>query len=78
MAHTTAETTRGALCREIYSEKVVVAEERRARLEVSPSGAFGAAWLDAALSNNYRRPVIGYADDLESFGRREVAAFYQR
>lgn len=64
--------------RELYSEKQVVAEEKRMRIDNSPMGSFQAAFLDAALSNNYRRPVIGYSEDVEALGRREVADFHSQ
>jgi hypothetical protein len=31
-----------------------------------------------SLSNNYRRPVLGFSDDLQALGRREVADFFAR
>ncbi len=30
------------------------------------------------FGNNYGRPVIGYQNDLDAMGRREVAAFHAR
>ena len=52
--------------RALYSEKRVVAEERRARIDNAPLGRFQEAFAGAALANNYRRPVIGYAADVEA------------
>ena len=45
--------------RELYSEKKVVAEERRLRIDSSPMGRYQQQFALAALGNNYRRPVIG-------------------
>ena len=45
--------------RELYSEKLVVAEERRLRIDSSPMGRFQQHFSQEALLNNYRRPVIG-------------------
>lgn len=39
---------------------------------------FTQAYISAALSNNYRRPVIGYAEDVAATGRRELQAFFTR
>ena len=63
--------------RELYSEKRVVAEERRSRIDNSPMGRFQEAFLAAAASNNYRRPIIGYELDVAGLGRREVEAFFR-
>jgi predicted Zn-dependent peptidase len=63
--------------RELYSEKRVVAEERRSRIDNSPMGRFQEAFLGAAITNNYRRPIIGYELDVEGLGRREVEAFFR-
>ena len=56
--------------RALYSEKRVVAEERRARIDNAPLGRFQEAFAGAALGNNYRRPVIGYAQDVEALVRQ--------
>ncbi len=45
---------------------------------VAVQGRFQEAFAEAALANNYRRPVIGYAADVERLGRREVDAFFRR
>ncbi len=58
--------------RELYSEKRVVVEERRLRVEDSPMGAFQEAFSAKAFANNYGRPVIGWPDDFARLGRREV------
>ena len=58
--------------RALYSEKRVVAEERRARIDNAPLGRFQEAFAGAALANNYSRPVIGYAQDVEALVRDRV------
>lgn len=63
--------------RELYSEKRVVAEERRSRIDNSPMGRFQEAFLGTAAANNYRRPIIGYEGDVAGLGRREVEAFFR-
>jgi predicted Zn-dependent peptidase len=62
--------------RELYSEKKVVFEERRMRVENAPLGRFQERFAAVSLTNNYRRPVIGFPEDLERMGRREVAQFF--
>lgn len=62
--------------REVYSEKKVVLEERRLRVDNAPLGAFQEQFAQASLTNNYRRPVIGYEADIQGLGRREVASFF--
>ena len=62
--------------REIYSEKQVVLEERRLRVDNSPLGPFQEQLALRSLGNNYRRPVIGFEADIQRIGRREVAQFF--
>lgn len=64
--------------RELYSEKRVVFEERRMRVDDSPMGKFQESFAAQAMTNNYRRPVIGYPADLALLGRREVQAFFNQ
>ncbi|KAK9915474.1 hypothetical protein WJX75_009718 [Coccomyxa subellipsoidea] len=73
-----AERFQAPVFRELYSEKRVVAEERRSRIDATPLGRFQEAFLGAALANNYARPVIGFERDVASLGRREVEAFFRR
>lgn len=58
--------------RELYSEKRVVTEERRLRVDDSPMGGFQEAFSAKAFANNYGRPVIGWPADFQRLGRREV------
>lgn len=64
--------------RELYSEKKVIEEERRLRVDNSPGGRFQLGFAQASLSNNYRRSVIGSAEDFDGLGRREVEDFFKR
>jgi predicted Zn-dependent peptidase len=73
-----AERFRAPVFRGLYSEKRVVLEERRQRVDAAPLGHFQEAFAAAALGNNYRRPVIGFQADIEALGRREVATFFAR
>lgn len=64
--------------REFYTERDVVMEERRMRVEASPGGALYEAHLDAAYSvHPYGQPVVGYRSDLETLGRADVARYYR-
>lgn len=64
--------------RELYSEKRVVFEERRMRVDDSPMGKFQESFAAQAMTNNYRRPVIGYPADLALLGRPQVQAFFNQ
>jgi len=71
-----ADRFRDPVFRGLHSEKRVVAEERRSRVDGAPLGAFQQRFLRGALANNYGRPVIGLPDDVERVGRRELASFF--
>lgn len=64
--------------RELYSEKRVVLEERRARVDNSPLGKFLEEFQSRTHSSNYGRPVIGFESDIQNFGRQEVMDFFKR
>ncbi|MCS6814966.1 MAG: insulinase family protein, partial [Cyanobacteria bacterium] len=52
--------------REFYEEKAVILEERRMQVDNSPTGQLFIAMMEAAFQRHpYRRPVIGYVQDLE-------------
>eukprot|EP00850_Spirogloea_muscicola_P003544 SM000014S00332 [mRNA] locus=s14:767009:771792:- [translate_table: standard] len=63
--------------RDLYAEKEVVKEERRLRVDNAPLGRFLQSFSRMAFPNSpYGRPVIGYPEDFEKIGRREVEAFF--
>lgn len=65
--------------REFYKERDAVLEERRMRVESSPFGALlEALYATAFTKHPYRRPVIGYAEDLKRYTRTEAEAFYKK
>ena len=65
--------------REFYTERDVVTEERRMRIETSPGGLLYESHLAAAFQMHpYGVPVVGYMSDLETLSRRDVAAYYRR
>ncbi len=63
--------------REFYEEKDVILEERRMRVDNSPIGTMIEQFLEESfVSHPYRRPVIGYQDDLYVATRQDVQSFY--
>lgn len=73
------ERFRHPVLREFYKERDAVLEERRMRVESSPFGALLEALYGTAFTKHpYRRPVIGYAADLQRYTRTEAEAFYAK
>ncbi|HSG09555.1 MAG TPA: pitrilysin family protein [Longimicrobiales bacterium] len=65
--------------REFYTERSVVMEERRMRVETSPGGLLYEAHLAAAFNEHpYGVPVVGYMSDLQNLGRPQVEEYYRR
>ncbi|MEO1446353.1 MAG: insulinase family protein, partial [Cyanobacteria bacterium J06635_11] len=63
--------------REFYKEKEVILEERRMRVDNSPIGQMIERFSEVAYTEHpYRRPVIGYQEDLRKATRAEVQAFF--
>jgi predicted Zn-dependent peptidase len=63
--------------REFYKEKDVILEERRMRTDNSPIGQMIEAFLDTAFTvHPYRRPVIGYDQDIRNLTRQDVQTFF--
>jgi len=64
--------------REFYKEKQVILEERRLRTENSPIGQMVEVFADKAFSAHpYRRPVIGYTEDIKNLTRSDVQKFFE-
>nr|WP_228041361.1 pitrilysin family protein [Planktothrix mougeotii] len=64
--------------REFYKEKQVILEERRLRTENSPVGQMIEEFSATAFKvHPYRRPVIGYVEDLENLTRENVKDFFE-
>jgi predicted Zn-dependent peptidase len=63
--------------REFYSERDVVREERRNRIESSPTGKFDEQF-EAMFwtSTPYHHPTIGWPSDVESINREEADRFF--
>uniref|UniRef100_UPI0030DAADE3 M16 family metallopeptidase n=1 Tax=Calothrix sp. NIES-2098 TaxID=1954171 RepID=UPI0030DAADE3 len=63
--------------REFYKEKEVILEERRLRVENSPIGLTIEKFIDAAYKvHPYRRPVIGYDQDIRNLTPEDVQKFF--
>ncbi|MEC4851742.1 MAG: pitrilysin family protein [Jaaginema sp. PMC 1079.18] len=64
--------------REFYKEKQVVLEERRLRTDNSPIGQLIEAFLDKAYTTHpYKRPVIGYDEDIRNLESQDVREFFK-
>ena len=63
--------------REFYKEKEVILEERRLRTDNSPVGKMIEEFLDTAYEvHPYKRPVIGYDEDIRNLERSDVEEFF--
>ena len=64
--------------REFYTERDVVAEERRTRIETSPGGLLYETHLATAFQvHPYGRPVIGFMPDIQRLTRQGVESFFR-
>lgn len=64
--------------REFYEEKEVILEERRMRVDNSPIGTMIEQFLEVAFDQHpYRRPIIGYQEDLRTATREDVRQFFE-
>lgn len=64
--------------REFFKEQDVILEERRWRTDNSPIGQMIEAFLDTAFTvHPYKRPVIGYNEDIRNLTRQNVMDFFQ-
>jgi zinc protease len=62
----------------VLSERDVVIEERRQRIENSPDARFYEQMRAALYVNHpYGRPVIGWPAEMEDYSREEALAFYR-
>ncbi|TVP64410.1 MAG: insulinase family protein [Nodularia sp. (in: Bacteria)] len=63
--------------REFYKEKDVILEERRMRVDNSPIGMMVENFIDTAFTvHPYRRPVIGYEEDIRNLTPENVQNFF--
>ncbi len=64
--------------REFYKEQQVILEERRLRTDNSPIGQLMEAFLGTAFTAHpYKRPVIGYPEDIANLSREDVETFFR-
>ncbi len=65
--------------REFYTERDVVAEERRSRIETQPGNLLYEAHLRAAFKvHPYREPVVGHMQDINNLTRRDIRSHYEK
>jgi len=65
------------LRREFYKEKDVILEERRMRVDNSPIGQMIEKFNDTAFQKHpYKRPVIGYDEDIRNLTTEDVQQFF--
>jgi zinc protease len=63
----------------VYSERDVVLEERRMRVDSVPASQLGEAMTAALFVNHpYGMPVIGWKSEIEQYSREDALAFYRR
>jgi zinc protease len=63
----------------VASERDVVLEERRGRVESTPQGILGEATTAAMFqSHPYRMPVIGWESEIEKLNREDALEFYHQ
>ena len=72
-----SERLKDPVWREFYTEKQVVLEERRMRVDSNPVGKlFENLLLIAYLHHPYRRPGIGWKKDIENIEKEDLTKFY--
>ncbi len=63
--------------REFYKEKEVILEEKRSRTDNSPMGKLFDTFQGTAFAvHPYKRPVIGYEEDIRGLTRKNVQDFF--
>ena len=78
-AYMEADRIKDPILREFYSERDVVYEERRLRTENSPNGKLWEQFnATAFVAHPYGWPVVGWASDISTVMREEVAAYFKR
>lgn len=74
-----ADRMRDPVFREFYSERSVVLEERRMRVDASPGGTLYERHLAEAFRvHPYGQPVVGHMRDLERISRRDLEHYFSR
>ena len=74
-----ADRMRNPVFREFYSERDVVMEERRMRVDASPAGTLYERHLAEAFQvHPYGQPVVGHMRDLQRISRRDLEHYHRR
>ena len=69
---------RDPVFREFYTERDVVQEERRQRVDTNPRGQLMEAAVSAAFTAvPYRHPILGWPGDLENLSRPQAQAYFK-
>lgn len=67
------------ILREFYSEREVVMEERRLRVETQPLGLLFEEFLQAAFrAHPYGRPVVGVASEIQAVTRNSALEYFRK
>lgn len=70
---------RNPVLREFHTERNVILEERRFRVDASAGGLLYEAHLAAAFpAHPYGQPVIGHEHDIQALSRQDLADFMER
>jgi predicted Zn-dependent peptidase len=70
---------RDPVLREFYSEREVVMEERRLRVETQPTGMLIEEYLGAAFrAHPYGRPVVGVASEIQAVSRAAALEYFHK
>ncbi len=72
-----SEWFRRPVYREFYTERDVVREERRMRIESSPQGMLQEAFMGAAFIAHPYKTVVGWASDIEHLRATDAAEFHE-
>ncbi len=73
-----ADRMRNPVFREFYTERDVVAEERRLRLEDNPSGIlYEVHMAEAFLEHPSGPPVVGTMEDINNLSRQDVRQYFR-
>ena len=74
-----ADRMTGPVFREFYSERNVVMEERKQRVESEPEGQLYEQFMAAAyIAHPYRRPILGWPSDMTFLNLEYTEAFFKR
>jgi len=74
-----SDRVRNPVLREFYSERDVVMEERRLRVETQPMGLLREEFSEAAFRvHPYGRPVVGFASEVQTLSRNAVLEYFHK